>query len=215
MNRKRVCLSLVRVALTALAPRARAEMTCGVKGGIGFSQMNADLFDTDSRNGFVGGVYGSLDLTPSLAVQPEVLYVRKGAKLFSTNVSLGGITFGRIGTTLDVDYVEVPVLLRLSAPPTGPVDLRLLGGPVASIKVREQLSTTGLIGVKLGTDQIKTTDFGLAVGGAAAMRNGTLKFVAEGRYTFGLLNVSDLPFGGDVKNSAFYGTLGLEFPFGP
>jgi hypothetical protein len=58
------------------------------------------------------------------------------------------------------------------------------------------------------------SDFGVAVGGAAAIQNGSLKVVAEGRYTFGLSNVSDLPFGGDVKNGAFYATLGLEFPFG-
>jgi hypothetical protein len=85
---------------------------------------------------------------------------------------------------------------------------------VLSLKVDEKISTTGLIGVSLGTDQVKTSDFGVAVGGAAAIQNGSLKVVAEGRYTFGLSNVSDLPFGGDVKNGAFYATLGLEFPFG-
>ena len=41
-----------------------------------------------------------------------------------------------------------------------------------------------------------------------------MSVVGEGRYTFGLTNISDLPFGGDVKNGTFYATLGLEFPFG-
>ena len=49
---------------------------------------------------------------------------------------------------------------------------------------------------------------------AAAIKNGGLKWVGEGRYTFGMTNVSDLPFGGAVKNGAIYATLGLEFPFG-
>jgi hypothetical protein len=213
---KRFVLGIILIL--AIAPvavsRAHADMAFGVKGGASLSHVNADLFDTDNRTGFVGGVYGAFDLSPNIGVQPELLFVRKGAKLFSTEVTISGFTFGEVGTTLDVDYLELPVLLRLSLPTAGPVDARLLAGPVASLKVNEQLRTTGLIDVKLGTNQVKTSDFGLAVGGAVAVRNGGLDVVAEGRYTFGLSNISDLPFGGDVKNGAFYAMLGLEFPLG-
>lgn len=202
------------VFVSGVAPSAIAGVDLGVKGGVSLSHVNADLFDTESRTGFVGGAYASFDLSPMFGLQPELLYVRKGARLFSTDVTIGGFTFGSVGSTLDVDYIEVPVLLRLSAPNPGPVDLRLLAGPVASLKVNEQVSTTGLIGISLDSDQVKASDFGLAVGGAAAIQNGTMKVVAEGRYTFGLSNISDLPFGGEVKNGAFYATLGLEFPFG-
>jgi hypothetical protein len=140
--------------------------------------------------------------------------VRKGAELFSTDVTIGGITFGSVGSTLDVDYIEIPVLLRLSAPTPGPVAFRLLAGPVASFKVDEKISTTGLVGYTLDSDQVKTADYGLAAGAAVAFRSGTMSVVAEGRYTLGLADVSDLPFGGEVKNGAIYATLGLEFPFG-
>jgi hypothetical protein len=208
------------LALAPLSvPAAHAEMAIGVKGGLSLSHVNADLFETDNRAGFVGGVYGALGLSPNITVQPELLFVRKGAKLFNTDVRIGPLDLGEFGATLDVDYLEVPVLLRFSMPTAGPVDMRLLAGPVAAFKVGEQLSTTGLIGYRLPTDQVKTTDFGLAVGGAVGVRNGGLEVVAEGRYTFGLTNISDLhildlPIGGDVKNGAFYATLGVEFPFG-
>ena len=162
----------------------------------------------------MGGVYGVFDLTPNIAIQPELLFVRKGARLFSTDVKIGGITFGSVGSTLDVDYVEIPVLLNVSASNAGPVDLRLLAGPVLALKVNEQITTTGLIGYSLDSDQVKTSDFGIAVGGAAALQNGSMKVVGEGRYTLGLSNISDLPFGGDVKNGAIYAMLGLEFAFG-
>lgn len=214
MKRTLCSIALVLVAAATLATSAHAGMAFGVKAGVGVSHVNADLFDTDNRTGFAGGVYGAFDLSPNLALQPELLFVRKGAQLFSTDVTIGGITFGSVGTTLDVDYLEVPVLLRLSTSASTPIELRLLAGPVLSLKVNEQLSTTGLIGVTLDSDQIKTSDFGLAVGGGAAMTQGNLKVVAEGRYTFGLSNVSDLPFGGEVKNGTFYALLGLEFPFG-
>ncbi len=212
---KRMLGVLLTLALVSCVPSATlAGMSFGVKGGVSLSQVQADLFDTDNRTGFVGGVYGGFDLSPMLGVQPELLFVRKGAKLFSTDVTIGGITFGNVGSTLDVDYVEIPVLLRLSAPSPGPIDLRLLAGPVASFKMTEKISTTGLIGVTLDSDQVKTSDFGLAFGAVAAIRNGSMKVVAEGRYTLGLSNISDLPFGGDVKNGAIYATLGLEFPIG-
>lgn len=213
---KRLTFAVVlALALAPLAaPAAHAGMAFGVKAGLSLSHVNAELFDTDNRNGFVGGVYGSFDVGPMLGLQPELLFVRKGAELFSTDVVIGGIDFGSVGSTLDVDYLEIPLLLRISPPEPGPVDLRLLAGPVASIKIDEKISTTGLIGYSLDTDQVKTADFGLAVGGAAAIQNGSMRVVAEGRYTFGLTNISDLPFGGDVKNGSFYAMLGLEFPFG-
>jgi hypothetical protein len=211
---KNFILFLTFALVLCVNSAARSDMVLGVKGGVSLSHVNADLFNTDNRAGFVGGVYGAFDLSPMIGVQPELLFVRKGAKLFSTDVTIGGITFGSVGSTLDVDYIEIPVLLRLSPLDSGPIELRLLAGPVASIKMDEKISTTGLIGISLNSDQVKSSDFGLAVGGAAAIQNGSLNVVAEGRYTFGFSNISDLPFGGDVKNGAFYATLGLEFLFG-
>jgi hypothetical protein len=213
VKRTLIALFAVLLLLPSLAPRAHAIGVFGLKGGVSLSHVNADLFDTDNRTGFVGGAYAAFELSPNLAFQPELLYVRKGARLFSTDVTVGGITFGRVGSTLDVDYVEVPLLLRVSTPSTGPVDLRLLAGPVVALKANEQVSFDGLFGVSLPTDEVKSSDFGLAVGGAVAVRNGGMNVVGEGRYTFGLTNISDIPFGGDVKNGAFYATVGLEFPF--
>ena len=154
-----------------------------------------------------------------IGLQPELLYVRKGARLFSTDVSIGGLDLGDFGTNLDVDYLEIPVLLRLSLPLAEPLDVRLLAGPVASLKVDEKLTTTGLIGYSLDTDQVKTTDFGIAAGAAVAIHSGDLAVVGEGRYTFGLTNVSDLSIedvslGGDVKNGSIYLMAGVEFLFG-
>jgi hypothetical protein len=211
---------LVLAVATALATApAHAGLAFGVKGGVSVSQVQADLFDTDNRTGFVGGVYGAFDLTPMIGIQPELLLVRKGAKLFGTDVSVGGIPLGEIGTTLDVDYLEVPLLLRVSLPVAEAVGVRFLAGPVASLKVDEKLSTTGLIGYSLDSDQVKTADFGLAAGAAVAFRSGTFAVVGEGRYTLGLTNISDLSiadvsFGGDVKNGSFYLMAGLEFLFG-
>ena len=214
-----VPLVVLALAVALSAAPAHAGLAFGVKGGVSISQVRADLFDTDNRTGFVGGVYGALDLTPVIGIQPELLFVRKGAKLFSTDVSIGGIPLGEIGTSLDVDYLEVPVLLRATLPVAEAVGVRLLAGPVVSLKLDEKLSVSGLAGYSLDSDQVKTADVGLAAGAAVAFRSGALALVGEGRYTFGLTNVSDLSIedvsiGGDVKNGSFYLMAGVEFGFG-
>ena len=209
-----VPLVVLALAVALSAAPAHAGLAFGVKGGVSISQVRADLFDTDNRTGFVGGVYAAFGLTPGLAIQPELLLVRKGAELFSTDVSIGGLDLGDFGTTLDVDYLEIPVLLRFSLPTPGPLGARLLVGPVASFKVNEALSTTGLVDYSFATDQIKTADFGIAAGAAVAFGSGNLRLVGEGRYTLGLADVSDLPYGGDIKNGSFYAMAGLEFAFG-
>lgn len=210
-------LALVVAAAVAAGP-AHAGAAFGVKGGVSISQVQADLFDTDNRTGFVGGIYGAFDLTPAIGIQPELLFVRKGAKLFEYSGDVIGIPVSE-SVSLDVDYLEVPVLLRVSLPVAEPVDVRLLAGPVASLKMDEKLSTSGLFGYSLDSDQIKTADIGIAAGAAVALRSGDMRIVGEGRYTFGLTNVSDLSvggvsLGGDVKNGSFYLMAGLEFLFG-
>jgi hypothetical protein len=209
---------LVLAAVLAAAVPAHAGMVFGVKGGLSVSQVQADVFDTENRTGFVGGVYAGFDLTPMIGLQPELLFVRKGAKLYEYTGDVLGIPVSE-SVTLDVDYLELPVLLRVSLPVAEPLGVRLLAGPVASLKLDESLSTSGLFGYSLDSDQIKTADIGIAAGAALAMRSGNLRIVGEGRYTFGLTNVSDLSvegvsLGGDVKNGSIYLMAGLEFLFG-
>ncbi len=214
VKRNVVVFLMAAVLLGALAPRAGADVSLGVKGGMSLSKVKADLFSTDNRAGFLGGLTLGIDLGPNLGVQPELLYVRKGAKLFSTELSWDGHIYANFGANLDVDYVEVPLLLRVGTAGAGPVELRALAGPVFSFKANEAISTSGLLGLHWPTDQVKSTDTGVALGAAAAVRNGNTKIVAEGRYTLGLTNVSKLPVGGDMKNGTVYLTVGLEFPLG-
>jgi len=52
------------------------------------------------------------------------------------------------------------------------------------------------------------------LGAGVAIPLGGLAVTGEGRYTWGLANVSDLPFGGEVKNSDVLLLVGLEFKLG-
>lgn len=196
------------------ADPARAAMSLGIKGGVSVSQITSDILDPKWRTGFGGGVSLGIDLGPNLQLSPELLYVRKGAELFATKVTVGGIDFGDIRTTFDVDYLEIPLLLKLNLVPVGPVKLNAIGGPTVAFKTAEKLTTSGLASLSLDSDQLKTTDYGLMLGAGVAIPLGGCSLTGEGRYTWGLANVSDLPFGGELKNNDVLVMVGLEFPFG-
>ncbi len=200
------------VAAPFLATAARAEISLGLKGGICVSQITSDVLDPKWRTGAGGGVSLAIGLLPQLEFAPELLYVRKGAELFATDITIGGITFGDIRTNFDLDYVELPLLLRFNLLPTSRARLMLEGGPVVALKTAEKLTTSGLASLSLSSDEIKSNDYGLMLGGGVGLPLGTARLTLEGRYTFGLADVNDLPFGGELKNSDALILAGLEFP---
>lgn len=205
-------LVLAASALAALPTRAVAGVRLGLKAGIATSQLGSDLVDLKWRSGVGGGASLALGLTPNIDLAPELLWMRKGSTFTSTNVTVGGITFGKIETGIDIDYVTIPVLLRLHTSTEAPLAFMLVGGPTIGFKAGEKLKTTGLVGVSLDSDQIETFDYGLAIGAGLLGTTGGLNWTVEARYEHGLANVSKLPFGGDLKNGSVQAFAGLEFP---
>jgi len=214
MNRKIVfALLALPLAATLLAPApASADVRLGLKAGIVTSQLGSDLVDLKWRSGVGGGASLAFGLTPNIAIAPELLWLRKGSTFTSTDVVIGGINFGTIKTGIDLDYVSIPVLLRLKTASAGPLNMMIVLGPTVAFKVNEQLNASGLVGYSLDSDQVETMDFGAAAGLGLLGTMGGLNWTIEGRYEQGLTNVSKLPFGGDLKNGSVQAFAGLEFP---
>ena len=81
----------------------------GVKGGVNFSNMyTEDVDDNNVLTSFNAGLYASIPLTNSLALQPEFLYSRKGAELEYDNAFATG------KAKFKLNYIEVPVLLKIN-----------------------------------------------------------------------------------------------------
>lgn len=213
MNR-RLALFLLALPLAvslASAP-AQAAVTLGLKAGITTSQLGSSLADLKWRSGVGAGASLAVDLGPNLAFAPELLWLRKGSTFTSTNVVVGGLSFGKIETGIDIDYVEVPLLFRLQTGAAGSPRLMLEAGPTVAFKISETLKTTGLVGVSLDSDQIESLDYGVAVGAGLRLPAGGMNWTFEARYEQGLADVSKLPFGGDLKNGSVQVLAGLEFP---
>ena len=93
--------------------------------GPGEAELDAKL-----RVGLVAGAFIAFNLTERFAVQPEVLFSRKGSRFEGhTEDPLP------VEASLALDYVEIPVLARLSIPSRGPRAAYLLAGPALGFSV--------------------------------------------------------------------------------
>ena len=151
----------------------------GVKLGFDLASINTDYNELDelldSRMGFIGGAYLTYNLNRQFAVQPEILYVSKGAEkdLFI------------VTPYWSIRYLEIPVLLKFDLVPQGPVHPNLFAGPAMSILLSSEV---GVLDYSYDVaDGMKTMDFGLVFGGGFDYK----WFVFDARYTLGLANTVD------------------------
>ncbi len=78
----------------------------GLKGGVNFANLYTQNVETNNvLTGFNAGIFAKLPITESLAIQPELLYTTKGAKLTYNNYFVNGTA------KFNLNYIELPVLL--------------------------------------------------------------------------------------------------------
>ena len=175
MRLKTILMGLVLTTM-ALAQAAWAQgvptppVQFGLEAGANFSNFLGDTSSVGNLNndrlGFIGGGYLSLNLSPSFAIRPEVLYEQKGAEISGTS------------SYAQLNYIEVPVLLKIG-----------LGTPIISPNILLGASVGWNI---LAQDQsgnisnINQSDVAL-IGGVELDID---KFNISGRYELGVENVT-------------------------
>ena len=194
-------LALLLGLALPMTSQAQSPIDLGVRGGVTQATFYGDdVASNDFRPGFTGGVFLNYQVNDVFAVQPEVLYSRRGTKNHNSAA----------GTDIRVrqDVIEIPVLLKLSAP-TAPVTPRLYVGPALGFITNSELGNGND-----ADDRFTDVDFSGVVGGeiAYALNKGPLSEIAvDGRYNLGLANLGDANNFEDVRTSAFTGTLSLRF----
>lgn len=210
-------ITLAAAALFAAAGAlpAQSAVTYGVVAGIDFATFtgsDADLsalgLDKGTLTGFLGGVFVDIPVGTSLVVEPQAIYVGKGAT-YSLNESgfSGDVTF-------DLEYIEIPALLRYNFRPSG--GPYALVGPTVAFNISCSLSGSGDadlaktdcadIGAIAGVPFDATSvTFGGVVG--LGFQRGKLGF--EGRYEWDFSEA--YKDAGAVKNSAWEILLRYQF----
>jgi hypothetical protein len=203
-------ISALALAVFALAGSAAAQdMQFGVKGGLSLAKFGGednDLGDVepDIRTGVAAGAFLSFPLGDRVSLQPEALFVQKGA----------AYALEDIDATLKVDYVEVPLFLKARLGGDG-IRPYLLAGPYVGFRVKaegegevddENTNVTDL------EDETKSTDYGVT-GGVGVEFGSDGAFLLEARYTRGLTSVDarEEEEANDIKNSAWLFLVGFRF----
>jgi hypothetical protein len=184
-------------------PASAGTLQAGVKGGVNLA--NTRVEDTssemsDSRLGMALGGFVAIPVSPLFSIQPEALFSMKGDQ-----ASNGDAT-----ATLQLDYIEVPVLAKLTLAPEAAAHPSVFLGPSLGINIGAKAKLEGdpLIpdsetDVK---DATKSTDFGLVMGGGVEMpvgAAGTQSIGLDVRYNLGLTSIDNSGADANVKNGVF------------
>jgi hypothetical protein len=178
------------VGVLAVASSASAQGV-GVKGGLVFADFSSDAVKYENRTGWQGGLFVGGNLPGVLGAQVEFNYLEKKTR-------------GLLGQEIKLDYLQIPLLLKLHTPAKTASSFQAYGivGPSVDIKVGDSI---GGIDVK---DSFNGLDLGLMFGGG--IEAGHLIF--EGRYSRGLRKVNkafdDLT---TIKSHSFAVLAGIRF----
>jgi opacity protein-like surface antigen len=229
---------ILLVSLLILIATSMAVSQFGIKGGINLATFRGDdskgilnpsdlgiagiapiQMDPKSKLGFVAGISYKVDLILGLSLQPEVLYVQKGAIYEPPPLSLAAYHTGasmNIKQTMKLDYVEIPVLVKftLPIPILSPyLEAGVSYGILVSAKIKTEASVNGWAGAPQPPseetnikDSMNKSDLSLQIGAGVTL------FILEidARFVMGL---SKLDKNGTAKvyNKGIVLTAGLRF----
>ena len=207
-------MAALAMLLVVTTTPSMAGVKFGVKGGITLANIKAvpDTFEGykwENKMGLAGGLSMELGLAKGFSLQPEVLYVQKGAKI---SVSEGEIT----GTVkFNVDYIEIPVLLKYNLISSGLTIPSVYAGPYFGFNTRARLvfKVDGYPEEYLELkDEIKDTEFGLTFGLGLTQKLGIMKVTLDARYDLGLSNIAEEAEGPEsIKTRTWLFMVGVAF----
>jgi hypothetical protein len=197
--------AMLAVLLVVCTTSASAQgLGKGVRGGVNFSTTNTTIEgDSSSLDWELRGVFGGFVTWRAFSwieLQPEVLYSMKGAKHEEFDIV----------SKLLLDYLDVPVLARISRRSATARSWYVVGGPSFGYLLRAR--TRADFGSAI--EEIDIIDdmerFDLAIVGGAGLE--FRRILIDGRYSHGLSNIDKLS-GNDGKgtNRAVSVTVGYKF----
>lgn len=171
----------------------------GLRVGLNLSSLGGDDVDDSQQNRRVGFAFGGfmvIEFGSMVGFQPEIYYSMQGNELVD----------GR--GTLELDYIQVPLLLRMKLPVQRTVGVHLVAGPSIGVLVSAEGKRQGsTVDLKSITDSF---DIGAALGAGIdiPLQQGGINL--EARYTLGLRSIDDVE-DSDIKNRVASFLVGYYF----
>ena len=205
--------SIILTALMLIAAPVSAQTTLGLKGGIGLATVSIEeaAVEEESLTRIVAGLELGVPVSDMFSVTLGGSYAQKG----------GGATVDDVGVTLEIDYIQLSALAKLTTSPMGGggVSVGAMAGPWIAYRLScdvgvaaEGLSLSAPCEDRSLSDfDIKAFDYGLAFGGGIEVPLfGNLRLGLDALYSLGLGDVDE----GDSKTRLLTVQAGLVFPIG-
>lgn len=205
MKNPRRLWPLLLVAAVLLAMPASAQvLEWGLKAGMNRASWGGGgVVASDTRTGIAAGGFASVYFHPMFALQTEVLYSMRGSQYQGQGERL----------TVEQDYVEIPLLAKMSIPLQGGGSLRpsVYAGPIFGLElscdaVIRQDPDTRTEACDGPTLELQTTsgDVGLLFGLEARFALAGRNVGVEARYNVGLTSIDDREaFQAEIQNRVF------------
>lgn len=196
--KKTLGFCLVIIFLFTVASFAQAGF--GYKFGLTNSDYEGGIENTERRFGFITGLYAEIPLYSSFTIQPEILYVQKGANE-RTSVLTAKQT---------LNYLEIPLLLKYRLP----FEMNMIT-PFISVGPSFCFLLSGETDVNGELDDVeyyKSVDYSMNIDVGVELSVGNSEINAGIRYNYGLKNIVDVA-GVDLelRNNYLSFILGYEF----
>lgn len=205
--KKSFVIILAALCVAVVMPQT-LQAGVGLKAGISLSEfrltsVQPPTFSFGNLRYYVGGLSFGLSLG-IVAIQPEVLYTRMGARYAAGGDSL----------EYRFDYIQVPVMLRINVIPVGPLRPFICGGAYGSylLKAKGVMVIDGATNEGDLTEDYQRYDYGAVGGAGLAFHLPGITLTAEGRYNLGLKNILKNPAAGEaIKNRSIMVLAGIAF----
>lgn len=160
--KKMMFISTIALVLSVGAISAQ-ESRFGVKGGLNLSTLTTDDFDDKNlKPGFHIGVFNKVSLGEVFAIQPELLYITKGAKYSYDNALVKG------DSKFNLNYIELPVKLVVNLLDIFEVQFGPYVGYLVDAKLETNAEVLNFWNVnsedEIDRKQFKDFDYGLSLG---------------------------------------------------
>lgn len=209
-NLKNILAGVLVLAGVSQIQAQENSPSLGIKGGYNMSNLyTEDVDDQNVLSGFNVGLFATLPLSSSVALQPELIYSTKGAELQYDNLFAQGTAKFRL------NYLEVPVLIKANLTK----NFNIHFGPYAAFLVDSKITNQGQDGninfeQEIDKEDLNTVDYGVAAGVGFDFDS----FGIGARYNYGLSTVGkERTFAGstytfpDSKNSVLSIYAAIKF----
>ena len=185
MKKGLVFLLIMAFVFSALAEE---KIHYGITGGLNMANLDLDNplddGDTDMKVGFNAGAMIDIDLLSMFSIQPELLLSLKGAKAVDDDYSI----------SLALNYLEIPILAKLTPVSSEKMDISVFAGPFLAIKLDEKYTDSEGEELEADEDSYTGMDMGLTFGAALAVPfAGDSKIGLQAGYSMGVANIYDVP----------------------